>query len=192
MSVKKLKNCHKIQLILFIIVKSKNVLEGFNHLYQQYYPAIFRLVFGFVGKEEVSADIVQDVFIKLFTHLQTNAKLDFPKTWIYRVTVNECLNYLARNKRTCLLDEAKTIECDKSDNVESRIIENETRQLLHNAMQRLKMKERMLLTLYSENFSYKEISEISGVKMTSVGKSIARGLEKLRIILENEKDKMSY
>jgi DNA-directed RNA polymerase specialized sigma24 family protein len=59
-------------------------------------------------------------------------------------------------------------------------------------MQRLKMKERMLLTLYSENFSYKEISEISGVKMTSVGKSIARGLEKLRIILENEKDKMSY
>jgi DNA-directed RNA polymerase specialized sigma24 family protein len=44
-----------------------------------------------------------------------------------------------------------------------------------------------LLTLYSEDFSYKEIAEITGIKFSSVGKTLARALKKLQNEIETKK-----
>jgi len=50
---------------------------------------------------------------------------------------------------------------------------------------KLKEHERLVVILYSEGLSYKEIAEVSGVKFTSVSQNLSRALDKLRPLLKN-------
>jgi RNA polymerase sigma-70 factor (ECF subfamily) len=165
-------------------------LETFDYIYQTNYAAIFRLVSRFVGDEAAAADIVQEVFIKFYRQMQANINIEFPKTYLSKMATNECLNFLTRKRKHLSLEDAKNLECN--ENVENQIIKIETQTLVQQAINHLKTKEQILLGLYSENFSYKEISEISGVKFSTVGKAVARALEKLKHILEHKKYEMSY
>ena len=62
------------------------------------------------------------------------------------------------------------------------------KEIIRQALLKLKPKEKALAILYSEGMSYKEISEISGIKFSSVGKMLSRTIKKLE---ENLK-KMDY
>ena len=71
---------------------------------------------------------------------------------------------------------------DPDDMKEQRIT------MVHAALSVLNPHERALMVLYSEGMSYKEIAESSGMRFSSVGKTLSRTLEKL----ENELKKQKY
>ena len=62
----------------------------------------------------------------------------------------------------------------------------ETKAIIKSALSRLKPQERLLAILYSEGFSYKEMSELAEIKFSSVGKLLSRTLNKLKEIFKNE------
>jgi len=55
------------------------------------------------------------------------------------------------------------------------------------AFSKLKPEEKLLATVYSEGLSYKEISEVTGIKFSSVGKTLSRTLKKMEIELKKQK-----
>ena len=61
-------------------------------------------------------------------------------------------------------------------------------QVVRKALTMLGAQEMLLAVLYSEGFSYKEMAELTGIKYASVGKTLARTLQKLKVIL----NKMNY
>lgn len=153
-------------------------MKRFNDLYKQYYKLVFRLAFRFVNNHESAADISQDVFIYLYENLVKNAKIKNEKAWIYKVTSNLSLAYIRKNKRTVKIKKEVQIEIKDENQSNSEVLI---------ALQNLKENDRILLTLYNEGLSYKELSEATGLKFTSIGKTLSRALKRLKDEMERRK-----
>lgn len=112
-------------------------------------------------------DVLQNTFIKAWTNLeQFKGEAKF-STWLYRICVNETLNFLQRQKEQISLDE------EKSHSVASRLMSDEyfdgdeTEAQLQQAMAELPEKQRIVFQMkYYEEMKYEDMSEIL---QTSVG-----------------------
>lgn len=161
-------------------------MSQFNDIYQQHYKTIFRLVSKFTLGSHVTDDIVQDVFVKLYLQMEAGVVVLYPKTWLYKVATNVCLNVLSRNKETHSIENIIHLETSDTDSVDLKIENDEQQRMLQNALLSLKENERTIVILYSEGLSYKEIAESSGVRFSSIGKILSRSLEKLKPLLKEQ------
>lgn len=132
-----------------------------------------------LNSTDEAADVVQEVFIYLYQKTEKGLILEYPKSWLYRATLNKCID-VVRVKQKFLKIEDTAVK----DKAEDENEENEKRELVRKALKNLKPKDRALAILYGEGLSYKEISEITGIRFTSVGKTLSRTLEKLGIQLK--------
>jgi len=149
-------------------------LDSFNDLYNMYYKSVYRLAFRFLNDFENASDISQDVFIHLYNCIIQKKEIRNEKAWLYKVTSNLCLAFIKKNKRiNSIKTEATEVQTESDINTE--ILE---------ALQKLKEKDRMLLTLYNEGLTYKELAEITGIKFTSISKTLSRALKKLKDEIE--------
>jgi len=78
----------------------KKVLNGepqyFEELVSKYQGSIIRTCYKFVKNEQDAKDIAQEVFIKIYNNLSCYKEYSKFSTWIYRITVNTCLNHLRK------------------------------------------------------------------------------------------------
>ena len=149
----------------------------FEEIYRQNYQLVFRLANKIVRDEEVSKDISQDIFIKLYLVLNGGVQILHIQGWLYRITVNYCYNHIRDSKKVQSVQIGNATEVTIS---EVSMIEQEKAQIIHTMMLRLKENEQLILTLYGEGMSYSEMSEASGMPFNSVGKTLTRALSKLK------------
>lgn len=142
--------------------------EAFNGIVHAYTERLYWHVRRFLCNHEDTNDLLQDIFIKIWTALSTfrgDAKL---YTWIYRVATNEVLNHLRKKKFKAL------VSLDSTSAMMERMIDddahfngNQLQRELHKAIQRLPEKQRVVFNLrYFDEMKYEDIAEITG---TSVG-----------------------
>ena len=157
----------------------------FDILYKKNYAKMFSIAQKMVNDKEAACDIVQEVFVYYYEKSQTGYVVEYPRSWLLRAVINKCIDHIAGQKEFVQLEnisQEKAQEEDTSDKQQSEVI-------VRNALKQLKSQEEMqLVILYSEGCSYKEISEITGIKFTSIGKTLSRTLKKLKEILK----KMGY
>jgi RNA polymerase sigma-70 factor (ECF subfamily) len=162
---------------------SKKRLEQFNKIYDDNYQLIFNVVQRIVTDKDDVTDIVQEVFINLYQNLEKGAIIEYPRSWLYKVAVNRCIDFSKKRQ------EHEKIESANNVKDEGNQFENDEKQaIIRLALGNLKPEERALAILYSEGLSYKEIAEISGIRFSSVGKTLSRTLKKLG----NELKKLQY
>lgn len=82
----------------------QNILDGsqadFEQLVKMYQPNVFRTAMGLLHNKEDAEEITQDVFLKVYDSLSSFNQRATLSTWIYRVTINTCLNFLKKRKET--------------------------------------------------------------------------------------------
>lgn len=127
-----------------------------------------------VGDKECASDILQDVFIGLFVKIKGGTVIIYLNAWLYKATLNKCLDKLNRQKRFKTLEDLPEVSI-----INDSIEKNEKSAILRKALSTLEPKEKALLIMYSEGFTYKEISDSTGIRFTSVGKTLARTLDKM-------------
>ncbi|MDD2513587.1 MAG: RNA polymerase sigma factor [Proteiniphilum sp.] len=89
--------------------------SAFKTLMERYQLQVFRTAMGFVHTKEDAEDITQNIFIRVYQSLNTfQGDAEF-STWLYRITVNMCLNDLRRNRKNRLLQSLETFFSVKSD-----------------------------------------------------------------------------
>jgi len=155
-------------------------LNDFDTIYKENYIKMLCFARKMVNDEDVASDIVQEVFIYYYQKSNNGHLIYNLKSWLLRATINKCIDYSNRQKRSLKLD-AINLPMVEEDLIEK----NQDKIVVNQALSRLKPKEKTLAILYSEGFSYKEISQITGIKYFSVGKMISRVLEKLNKILKD-------
>jgi len=111
----------------------------------------------------------------MYERMNQNEKgIENTRAWLYKVAGNLCLNALKKKKHRedieTLLD-IKTIENTTPENI---LIEDEKRMLVQNGIVQLKPENRILILMYQDGLSYQEISEATGIKYNSVGKTLWR------------------
>ena len=66
----------------------------FDEIYFEHYKMVFNLALHYVQNIEDAEEITQDVFLKVFDNLHTFKKQSSLKTWVYRITINQSLDFI--------------------------------------------------------------------------------------------------
>jgi RNA polymerase sigma factor (sigma-70 family) len=72
--------------------------QAFRNLYGQYKDMVFNLALGYLQNAEDAEEITQDVFLKVYFHLDKFEQKSSIRTWIYRITINKCLDFIKGKK----------------------------------------------------------------------------------------------
>ena len=151
--------------------------KKFMMLYNLYVDDCLRLAVSFTKSIQDAEDITQKVFIKLYNELRKN-NANYNKTWLLKVTANECKNHIKWNKRFIYSDEL--LENKAGNMIE---VDETTAALL-----RLSKKYRIVIYLYYyEGYKVREIAKILHLKEENVRVRIRRGKEKMKEFLKEER-----
>ena len=156
--------------------------ETFEDIYQEYYPMVFQICFGyFKGEEEIAKDASQEVFIIIWKNLKKFKGDSSIKTWIYRITVNTCLGQIkadSRRKEALNHVERNHRDANLDDSVSN----------LYKAIGQLNKTDRLIIMMVLEKEKQKTIAEILGIEETNLRVKIHRIKIKLGKILETMRD----
>lgn len=165
--------------------------EAFADLVSRYQSKIYRLAKNITQNNEDAEDVLQEAFLKAYSHLagfQRNSRF---YTWIVRIAVNEALMKLRkrRSDRTVPLDEpvdtgeeavAREIAVWE-DNPEQRYSHEEMQQILDDAVDELKPDFRTVFVLRDiEELSTEETAEALGISVPAVKSRLLRARLALR------------
>lgn len=166
--------------------------EHFGVLISRYESKLLRYIRRLgVANVEDRADILQDIFIKVYRNLHAfDQDLSF-SSWIYRIAHNETMSWfrkrMVRPENTLIGegdDVVARMESMEAD-AESELIKAEDAETVRNAVKTLRPQYRdMLVLYYLENKTYEEISDILEVPIGTVGTYMHRAKKELRTSLE--------
>ena len=141
---------------------------------------MFSIAKKMVNDKDVASDIVQDVFVYYYEKSQKGHMIENPRSWLLRAIINKCIDHSTYRKGFMKLDDLSR----KEEPFEDELDKTSSEAIVRKALRQLKSQEELqLVLLYSEGYSYKEMSEITGIRFTSIGKTLSRTLKKLKEIL---------
>jgi RNA polymerase sigma-70 factor (ECF subfamily) len=150
----------------------------FDDLILKYRERIWGVLYHMTSNREDAADLAQDTFLKAFQSINRFQGQSSFFTWIYRIAVNSALNHLQKNKIRRFFSLEKIRDEDTASDLLQQLTDtgsgsdraaylSELQQKLNEAMQKLSIKHRTVVTLFEiDGLSHEEIAEITG---TSVG-----------------------
>lgn len=154
----------------------KGSKTAYGDLVERYMRRAYSFAYQIVGNMEDARDLSQDVFIKVYQSMDAYKKGSRFFPWFYRILVNHCLNYRRRKKIVnwlSLSNDHHRMEAERSivynHDEEYSLDEAEKYKLLHQVIDRLPKKQRMVVMLHGiEGLSQKETAEILGISEGTV------------------------
>lgn len=166
--------------------------QAFAALVERYRETIFFLVRRIVGSDEEAGETTQDVFIKVYRHLDRfDGRASF-STWLYRIACNTALSAVRRHVRQPLPISERMLASLPDEAVDSLFAEEENERrvaALHRAIGALAPDERALITLfYFEERSLAECAVILGVTENNAKVRLHRIRKKLYLLIQQQSD----
>jgi len=173
--------------------------DAFRVIVRQYQERLFGIAYGITLDREESLDIVQEVFLKVYQKIDSFGEKSKLSTWLYRITVNQSLNWQRRWKRRFRWHH-QPLETDESGGYPelwskhtpgSLYQEKEFKKAFEEGLNGLGRDARIVFVLREvEGLSYDEISRILGIKRGTVSSRLCYAREDLRESLKKylEKD----
>jgi RNA polymerase sigma-70 factor (ECF subfamily) len=162
---------------------------AFREIVERYQSKVFSIIHGIVRQRNDIEDIAQQVFAKVYLSLRS---FDFRSsliTWIYKITVNECFDYLRKRKVRRLvyesdLSEEEVRRVENTDPAIERQISADSslaqRDYVLKLLTRVSEEERNLLILKEvEGFSVEELAAQTGMNENTVKVKLFRARQKL-------------
>ena len=162
-------------------------MKNFNELYNLHFEKIFKFAYRLIADQAKAEDIAQDTFLKLYYHLRENKNIANPKSWLYKVASNLSINHIKRTKHYQEITREQLKDQNQDFNFEEDFERKERIKLVKKAVQKIPVRDRILLNLHYDGVSYKDIAEIINVSDTSVSKMLIRAINKVSKILKAEK-----
>jgi len=158
--------------------------SSFRALVIRHQNQVFNLAYRILSDRQRSEDIAQEVFLKVWQAATTYQQKSKFTTWLYRITVNLCLNEIKSQRRWSWLrflhafkaDEVATEHLvDRSPTAEELVIAQELNQRITKALQALPENQRIALILRRyDSLSYQEISGVLGCSVSAVEALLVR------------------
>lgn len=75
-------------------VKMIDNQNHFEKIYREFHLLVFNVALNYLQNTEDAEEVTQDVFVKIYNSLNNFNQKSSYKTWIYRITINQCLDFL--------------------------------------------------------------------------------------------------
>jgi len=171
--------------------------EAYEALIDRFQQPVYSLIYRLLDDPSEAADVVQEVFLKVFKSIGSFRGNSSLKTWMYRIAYNEAWNHRRWFTRHRKQEVGLERESDDSlgyqevleDNARSAfdlVADGEAHTLIEEALGDLNPVFRGAVILRDiEELSYEEIAEVLGVSLGTVKSRILRGREALRKALSS-------
>ncbi len=155
----------------------------FDTLFISHYHRVYRQVYRIVKSEQEAEDLVQEVFLRLYNHLD-EIKLEHVHSWLHRVAINLSLNAIRNRKRLHNWQQkAMDIKRDGGDVARMNIADDS---LVRHCLALLPERQAQLLLLHAAGFSYEELALATGIQKTSVSRLLMRARQAFRKLYNKE------
>lgn len=158
-----------------------------DEIMNKYGQEVLQLVYSYVNNKEVAEDVTQDIFVKCYKSLHTYKGNSNLKTWLWRIAINHCKDYLKSwyNKKVIVTEDDFTYMESQKESVEQIVIQNAEYSRLASAVMSLPIKYREVIYLfYYEELSIKEIATVIEVKENTIKTRLKKAKELLKKGLE--------
>ena len=165
----------------------KRFIDGdnstFRLLVQRHQEKVRNIIYLTLSQSDVVDDLAQEVFITVHKNLKNFRFESQFTTWLYRITVNKCKDYLRKKNVRKIFVPIK--EADEKPDYTSLAETDDITKIVKEAIAKLPNKLRIPLLLKDiEGFSYQEIAETLNCEMGTVKSRIFRAREGLKKILQ--------
>ena len=162
-----------------------NAERLFNEIVKDYSERVYWHVRRFVNNHEDADDLVQEIFLKIWTALPSfrgDAQLF---TWVYRIATNETLNWLRREKvRSALRFTSIDAEMERRIDSDPFFDGDAADRALSKAVAKLPEKQRQVFIMrYYDELPYEEMSAVLGTSVGALKASYHIAQEKVRAAL---------
>ncbi|NIM93535.1 MAG: sigma-70 family RNA polymerase sigma factor [Anaerolineales bacterium] len=160
--------------------------NAFEMIFEQYKNLVFKTAYLMLDDYDEAEDALQEIFLKVYGALGTyNPAKGAFSTWLYRITVNHCLN---QKRKLFHIFKSMRVSNDQKlqvhTSIEDKLAEN---QAIDQALSRLSDKLRVVIILrYFLDLSYSEIAQVLDLPLGTVKSRLNMGLKKVRDGLEEE------
>ncbi len=161
---------------------------AFRQIFHYYTPRLLPFVFSMVKSDAVAEEIVQDVFLKLWTNRVEVAQKEAPSSWLFTVAANQSLTFLRRmSVERRYIDKVKA-EIDQAwfqNPTEDLLFLREDEALLKKAIDALPPQQKLIYTLSRhEGLSHKEIADQLNISPNTVKNHIVTAVRALREFIQ--------
>ena len=170
----------------------KNNSAAFKQLYEQYKVLVYNVALNYLQNIEDAEEITQDVFLQVYHSLHNFNEKATLKTWIYRITINKCLDFIKQKnskKRIFIFGKKVSSEYEITNlsNFEHPgiLLENkESAEILFKTLNELTENQKTAFILSKiDGLSNPEIAEIMQLSISSVESLIFRAKTNLKALL---------
>ena len=161
--------------------------QVFNKIVKDYSERLFWHVRRMVNSHEDADDLLQDIFLKIWTALPSFRGEAQLYTWVWRIATNETLNHLRKERVRAAL-RMQSVDSEMERRIEADPYFNGTaaQRELAKALVRLPEKQRQVFIMrWWDELSYEEISAITGTSVGALKASYHIAKEKVQLNLSD-------
>lgn len=157
---------------------------SFDEVYRKHYHELRRFGRQLNVSAEKSEDLTQEAFLKYYLELKKDVVFENPRAWLYKVFLNLFKTHINTAKHE-LRDSGLLVRAEEpSGDLQEEYTKNEKQRIVLEMLDQLSKKEKEILLLYHNGFSYSEMAEIMGINPNSVGKTLVRAICRLKATLK--------
>lgn len=168
-------------------------LDSFNQLVLRWERPIYALAYRVIGREEDARDVCQETFLRAFRALggfKGQAKFS---SWLYRITLNLCRDWIRRERRTPIAQAPEGVdlldlasEQEDVESVEDLVSRRQLGRAVARAMATLPDDQRTAIVLKEyHGLTFQEIANLLDCPLSTVKTRMYQGLTVLRRHLEH-------
>lgn len=169
--------------------------RDFEIIVRRYHKPLIRFIFHFIGGDKDEAEsLAQDVFLRIYTNIQTYRPQNTFKAYIFTIARNTAINYLKKNRRSrpishFLDSNSESRYFSTSETPDIRLQRKDRLERVSQALIRLSLNQRLALVLkvYMQ-YSYKQIQEVTGWSIPKIETLISRGRANIRRFIESQEN----
>ncbi|MEI5905547.1 sigma-70 family RNA polymerase sigma factor [Bacillus spongiae] len=159
----------------------------FNELLTKHGQEILQLCYSYVKDPSIAEDLTQDIFVKCYKSLHTYSGKSKLRTWLWRIAINHCKDYLKSwyHKNVVMTEKESFIKSSSNRDVEDLVVQKDEDTRLASAVMNLPVTYREIIYLfYFEELSIKEISFVIKKNENTVKTRLRRAKKLLKKRLE--------
>ena len=161
-------------------------VSAFSSLVLKYQKPVYNAAFRVLGNVDDATDTAQTVFLRVVERLESYDSQHRFFSWLYRIAINEAIDFLRRTSREDQFDEDHEYAAPEATNPEHRYAAKELSVCVQAALMRLKTNERIVITLrHFNDCSYSEIAEILTLDEKTVKSRLFEARRRLGGLLKN-------
>jgi RNA polymerase sigma-70 factor (ECF subfamily) len=169
-------------------------LDSFNQLVLRWERPIYALAYRVIGREEDARDVAQETFLRAFRALKGFKGQAKFSSWLYRITLNLCRDWIRRERRTPIVAVPEGVDpvdladehLSPTESVEELVARREMSEAVAKAMAELPEEQRTAIMLKEyHGLTFQEIADLQGCPLSTVKTRLYQGLSVLRRHLES-------